>query len=153
MTITNPSDYKDVFYHCIPILDTRTPKHFNAKIRCYASELFDELPAHLRSLLSNNSLTKENWIRRAQRMVIHPDFDRKEKTTYISLRKSGKCSDSHEEVLDLLAARLLSKAPKNYPVQKTVVSSETTDYSKPSPWFIYKDGHLSKIDDPEECWS
>jgi hypothetical protein len=152
MNSSTQDDFKDVFYHCVPILNAASSKELSSKLRQYASELYDENPSRLQFMVGGNSLTKEKWIRRAQRMVIHPDYDHKEQTTYISIRQCGKCSDRHDEVVDLLAAKLMSKAPKNYPVQKTVVSSEKTDHSKPSPWFIYQDGQLVETDQIDRCW-
>ncbi len=72
-------------------------------------------------------------------MAIHPDYDREKRTTYISIRKCGECSGRHDEVVDLLATKLMSRAPRNYRVQKTVVSSVKTDHSQLCPWFIYQD--------------
>ena len=146
MTASKYDDFKDVFYHCIPILNAPSKKEVSSKIRLLAAELYDEQTTHLQSILDSDSLTKESWIRRAQRLVINPDYDHQQKTAYISIRKCGSCSGRHEEMLDLLATKLMSRAPKNYPVQKTVVSSEKADHSKPSPWFIYQDGKLTETE-------
>jgi hypothetical protein len=152
MKTSKYDDFKDVFYHCIPIPNTLTKRELSSKIRLLAAELYDDESSRLQTMVNSNSLTKESWIRRAQRLVILPDYDHKEKTTYISIRKCGSCSGNHEELLDLFATKLMSNAPKNYPVQKTVVSSEDADHSKPSPWFIYQDGKLTETEGFNRLW-
>ena len=141
MATTNLQDYKDIFYHCIPILNTQTSKELSAKLRQFASELYDEKSSALKSLVSN-SLTKENWVRQVQRMVINPDYDSDENTYYISLFKKGSCSGNHDEVVTLLATKLMSKAPDNHEVQRTLISSERTFSTDSIPWLTYKDGEL-----------
>ena len=135
------SDFKDVFFSCIPISNVTTNAELCTTIRHHASELYEHDSRTLKELITED-LTKENWIRRAQRMVIHPDFDKEEKRAYISLRKIGTCSDKHEQVLTMLATKLMSHAPADYPLQKTVVSSNKSLSTKPSPWMVYRDGKL-----------
>ena len=79
MTTSKYDDFKDVFYHCIPILNAPSKKEVSSKIRLLASELYDEQTTHLQSILDSDSLTKESWIRRAQRLVINPDYDHQQK--------------------------------------------------------------------------
>jgi hypothetical protein len=133
--------YKDIFYHCIPILNTQTPKELGSKLSQYAAELYEEQSVKLRSILGE-SLSKDNWIRRAQRMVINSDYDSDENTFYISLFKKGICSSNHDKVVTLLAAKLMSKAPMNHPIQRTVISSDRTFSADSIPWLTYKDGEL-----------
>lgn len=139
------NDFKDVFFSCIPILNVASNTELKSSIRHHASELYDQNGHSLKELIAQD-LSKENWIRRAQRMVIHPDFDKKEKRAYISLRKLGKCSDKHEEILTMLATKLMSQAPADYPVSMTVVSSNKSLSTMPSPWMIYRNGQLVETD-------
>ena len=134
-------DFKDVFFSCIPILNVTNTTALSGTIRCHASELYDQEAHSLKDLIAED-LTKEKWIRRAQRMVIHPDFDNEEKTAYIGLRKIGKCSGKHDQVVTMLATKLMSQAPADYPVQMTVVSSDQSISTKPSPWMVYRNGKL-----------
>ena len=134
------SDFKDVFFSCIPILNVTSDAELNSSIRRHASELYEQESCSLKELIAQD-LTKENWIRRAQRMVIHPEFDEEATTAYISLRKVAKCSDTHEEVLTLLATKLMAQAPTDYPVQMTVVSSDKS-LSNPNTWMVYRNGQL-----------
>jgi len=138
-------DFKDVFFSCIPILNVTSNNELNSSIRRHASELYDQETHTLKGLIAHD-LSKENWIRRAQRMVILPDFDEEEKRVYISLRKLGKCSDKHEQVITMLATKLMSQAPADYPVSMTVVSSDNSLSTNPSPWMVYRNGQLVETD-------
>lgn len=141
MAPSTESDCKDVFYHCIPILNAINSRELNGKLRHLASELYDEETSRLKQILGSD-LTKESWIRRAQRMARHPDYDQDEGNTYICIRATGRCSGRHDEVVDLLATKLMSQAPETYPTRKTVISSDKSLSSKTFPDLFYKDGRL-----------
>ena len=147
MTTNGDQGYKDIFYHCIPVLNAKTSKELSAKVRQYASELYDEKSSDLKSLASN-LLTKESWLRQSQKMVINPNYDSDENTFYISLFKQGSCSGKHGEVVTLLAAKLMSKAPVNHPIQRTVISSDRTCSTANTPWLTYEDGDLVATNQP-----
>ena len=57
MTTNGDQGYKDIFYHCISILNAKTSKELSGKVRQYVSELYDEKSSTLKSL-ANNSLIK-----------------------------------------------------------------------------------------------
>ena len=81
-------------------------------------------------------------------MVINPNYDSDENTFYISLFKQGSCSGKHDEVVALLAAKLMSKARVNHPIQRTVISSDRTCSTANTPWLTYEGGELMAINQP-----
>ena len=81
-------------------------------------------------------------------MVINPNCDYDENIFYISLFKQGSCSGKHEDAVTLLAAKLMSKAPANHPIQRPVISSDRTCSTANTPWLTYEDGELVATNQP-----
>lgn len=133
-------DFKDVSFPCIPILNVTSGSELSSVIRHHASELFGQESSTLKRLIAQD-LTQESWIDCAEQMVQYPEFDKKEQRAYICLKMLGQCSDDHEQVLTLLATKLMAQAPTDYPVQKTVVSSDES-LSNPNTWMVYRNGQL-----------
>ena len=129
--------FKDVFYSCIPIIGPKSQSELNRAIRYFANELYDDKRPEIESALGT-TLSKEAWIKRAQRMVIRPDYA--DGNAYISIRALGAIEGTHEQVVDLLATKLMSKAPEGTKTPKVVVSSDPEENAKPSVWFEFRDG-------------
>jgi hypothetical protein len=135
--------FKDVFYSCIPVIGPKSQSELNRAIRYFANELYDDKRPEIESALGT-TLSKEAWIKRAQRMVIRPDYA--DGNAYISIRALGALEGTHEQVVDLLAAKLMSKAPEGTKTPKVVVSSDPAENAKPSVWFAFRDGKLIPAD-------
>ena len=135
--------FKDVFYSCIPVVGPEIKSGLNLKIRQFATELYNEKREDIEHLLGEK-VNKETWIKRAQRMVIRPDYA--DGNAYISIRALGALEGTHEQVVDLLATKLLSNAPEGTKTPKVVVSSDPAENAKPSVWFTFREGKLIPVD-------
>jgi hypothetical protein len=125
-TYLTSAGYKDVFYSCIPVVGPSSESELNRTIRILASELYAEKRAEIESLLGT-SVSKEAWIKRAQRMTINPDYDEDDGIAYITISKTGRPDEMHDEICSLLATKLMSQAPKGAFFSKAIISSDKSN--------------------------
>ena len=120
---TNSTDksLESVIYSLIRVTDCDSKSDLNLKVGQFATELYDEKRQELESALGL-TLSKEAWIKLAQRMTFLDEcYDG---LAYVSICAKGILERNHEQVVDLLAIKLMSKAPDGTKALKVVTPKD-----------------------------
>jgi hypothetical protein len=132
-------NFLDVYYSCIPIPSISGERDLTRAINSAASELYETSYRQIAEAVGRG-ISKQAWIKRAQRMIKHVEYDAG--SAYVAVKAIGPTSERHAELVDLLATHLMSKAPQGSFTQRMSISSDPSLCSVTFPWLIYQNGQL-----------
>ena len=120
-TNSSNNSVANLIYGWIPVIGCDGKSDLNLKVGQFATELYEEKRQELESALGL-TLSKEAWIKRAQRMTFLDEcYDG---LAYVSICAKGILERNHEQVVDLLAIKLMSKAPDGTKALKVVAPKD-----------------------------
>jgi len=120
-TKSSANSVDDFVYSFIRVIGCDSKQDLNLIVGQFATELYDENRQVLESSLGP-AITKETWIKLAQRMTFLEECSGG--LAFVSIYAKGVLEGNQEEVVDLLAIKLMSKAPKGTKALKVVTPKD-----------------------------